>query len=134
MSHAHAHSEGPSAESLALNHEVSDARTQPVIWGVVMVAVTMVLAFVLAMVLLVVWVGPVADQSNTLSNDEVMQLQLPPAPRLEQNPRVDGDRIIAEATERLESYGWVNERAGKAHIPIERAMELLLEHGLDAVK
>lgn len=134
MSHAHAHSEGPSAESLALNHEVSDARTQPVIWGVVMVAVTMVLAFVLAMVLLVVWVGPVADQSNTLLNDEMTQLQLPPAPRLEQNPRVDGDRIIAEATERLESYGWVNERAGKAHIPIERAMELLLEHGLDAVK
>lgn len=134
MSHAHAHSEGPSAESLALNHEVSDARAQPVIWGVVMVAGTMVLAFVLAMVLLVVWVGPVADQSNTLSNDEVTQLQLPPAPRLEQNPRVDGDRIIAEATERLESYGWVNERAGKAHIPIERAMELLLEHGLDAVK
>lgn len=134
MSHAHAQSEGPSAESLALNHEVSDARTQPVIWGVVMVAVTMVLAFVLAMVLLVVWVGPVADQSNTLSNDEVTQLQLPPAPRLEQNPRVDGDRIIAEATERLESYGWVNERAGRAHIPIERAMELLLEHGLDAVK
>lgn len=134
MSHAHAQSEGPSAESLALNHEVSDARTQPVIWGVVMVAGTMVLAFVLAMVLLVVWVGPVADQSNTLSNDEVTQLQLPPAPRLEQNPRVDGDRIIAEATERLESYGWVNERAGRAHIPIERAMELLLEHGLDAVK
>lgn len=134
MSHAHAHSEGPSAESLALNYEVSDARTQPVIWGVVMVAVTMVLAFVLAMVLLVVWVGPVADQSNILSNDEATQLQLPPAPRLEQNPRVDGDRIIAEATERLESYGWVNERAGKAHIPIERAMELLLEHGLDAVK
>lgn len=134
MSHAHAHSEGPSAESLALNHEVSDARAQPVIWGVVMVAGTMVLAFVLAMVLLVVWVGPVADQSNTLSNDEVTQLQLPPAPRLEQNPRVDGDRIIAEATARLESYGWVNERAGRAHIPIERAMELLLEHGLDAVK
>ncbi|WP_322486819.1 hypothetical protein [Chloroflexus sp.] len=134
MSHAHAQSEGPSAESLALNHEVSDARVQPVIWGIVMVAGTMVLAFVLAMVLLVVWVGPVADQSNTLSNDEVTQLQLPPAPRLEQNPRVDGDRIIAEATERLESYGWVNERAGRAHIPIERAMELLLEHGLDAVK
>lgn len=134
MSHAHVHSEGPSAESLALNHEVSDARTQPVVWGVVMVAGVMVLAFVLAMVLLVVWVGPVTDQSNTLSNDEVTQLQLPPAPRLEQNPRVDGDRIIAEATERLESYGWVNERAGRAHIPIERAMELLLEHGLDAVK
>ncbi|WP_298815820.1 hypothetical protein [Chloroflexus sp.] len=134
MSHAHAHSEGPSAESLALNHEVSDARSQPVVWGVVIVFGVLILAFVLMGVVLALTAGSITDTSNTLSNDEVTQLQLPPAPRLEQNPRVDGDRIITEATERLESYGWVNERAGRAHIPIERAMELLLEHGLDAVK
>ncbi|MEF3274170.1 MAG: hypothetical protein K6356_07175 [Chloroflexus sp.] len=134
MSHAHVHSEGPSAESLALNHEVSDAHSRPVIWGVFMVFGVLVLAFVLMGVVLALVAGSITDTSNTMSNDEVTQLQLPPAPRLEQNPRVDGDRIIAEATERLESYGWVNERAGRAHIPIERAMELLLEHGLDAAK
>ncbi len=134
MSHAHVHSEGPSAESLALNHEVSDARPQPVVWGAVIVFGVLVLSFVLMGVVLVLIAGSITDTSNTISDDEVTQLQLPPAPRLEQNPRVDGDRIIAEATERLESYGWVNERAGRAHIPIERAMELLLEHGLDAAK
>ncbi len=134
MSHAHAHSEGPSAESLALNHEVSDARSQPVIWGFVIVFGVLLLAIVLMGGVLVVAAGSISDASNTLSNSEFSQLQLPPAPRLEQNPRVDGDRIITEATERLESYGWVNERAGKAHIPIERAMELILEHGLDAGK
>ncbi len=134
MSHAHAHSEGPSAESLALNHEVSDARSQPVIWGFVIVFGVLLLAIVLMGGVLVVAAGSISDASNTLSNREFSQLQLPPAPRLEQNPRVDGDRIITEATERLESYGWVNERAGKAHIPIERAMELILEHGLDAGK
>jgi hypothetical protein len=134
MSHAHVHSEGPSAESLALNHEVSDARSQPIVWGVVMVAGVLILAFVLMAGVLAVTAGSVADTSNTLSSSEATQLQLPPAPRLEQNPRIEGDRIIAEATEHLESYGWVNERAGRAHIPIERAMELLLEHGFDAVK
>ena len=30
----------------------------------------------------------------------------------------------AEKRERLESYGWADRRAGRAHIPIERAMEL----------
>lgn len=134
MSHAHAHSEGPSAESLALNHEISDARSQPVIWGVVMVFGVLILAFVFMGGLLAITAGSITDASNTLSDSEVTQLQLPPPPRLEQNPRVDGDRIIAEATARLESYGWVNEQAERAHIPIERAMELLLEHGLDAVK
>lgn len=134
MSHAHAHSEGPSAESLALNHEVSDARSTPVIWGLVIVFGTLLLAFVLMGLVLALTAGSITDASNTLRNDEVTQLQLPPAPRLEQNPRIDGDRIITEAKERLESYGWVNERAGRAHIPIERAMELLIEHGLDAGK
>ncbi|MCS6886991.1 MAG: hypothetical protein NZQ09_02180 [Chloroflexus sp.] len=134
MSHAHVHSEGPSAESLALNHEVSDVRSRPIVWGIVIVFGVLVLSFVLMGIVLAMAAGSITDTSNTLSNDEVTQLQLPPAPRLEQNPRVEGDRIIAEATERLESYGWVNERAGRAHIPIERAMELLLEHGLDVVK
>jgi hypothetical protein len=134
MSHAHVHSEGPSAESLALNHEVSDARSQPIIWGVVIVAGVLILSFVLMAGFLAITAGSITDTSNALLDNEVTQLQLPPAPRLEQNPRIEGDRIIAEATERLESYGWVNERAGRAHIPIERAMELLLEHGLEIVK
>ncbi|HEY6863542.1 MAG TPA: hypothetical protein VI319_06540, partial [Burkholderiales bacterium] len=30
----------------------------------------------------------------------------------------------AEKRERLESYGWSDRRAGRAHIPIERAMAL----------
>ncbi|MGQ9526536.1 hypothetical protein [Chloroflexus sp.] len=134
MSHAHAQSEGPSADSLALNHEVSDARSQPIVWGLVMVSIVLLLAFGVMAGLLAITAGSLTDTSNTLSNSEMSQMQLPPAPRLEQNPRVDGDRIVTEATERLESYGWVNERVGRAHIPIERAMELILEHGLDTVK
>jgi hypothetical protein len=30
----------------------------------------------------------------------------------------------------LNSYGWVDEKAGVAHIPIKRAMELLAQRGV----
>jgi len=33
----------------------------------------------------------------------------------------------------LSSYGWADSQAGKARIPIKRAMALLVEHGLPAV-
>jgi hypothetical protein len=36
----------------------------------------------------------------------------------------------AQALERLNSAGWVDQEAGIAHIPIETAMELLAERGL----
>jgi hypothetical protein len=130
MSHsAHGESHGPSAESLAAGHELSDARARPlVIAGVVLFALIIV-SFALTAALVVVAGSGVGDTSNVIDPAQAQE-QLPPAPRLEQNPRVDGDRIISQATERLESYGWVDKRAGTAHIPIERAIELVLEKGV----
>jgi hypothetical protein len=53
-----------------------------------------------------------------------------PQPRLERNERVEiGDfRLKEEQT--LNSYGWVDEKAGVVRIPIERAMQLLAQRGL----
>lgn len=53
------------------------------------------------------------------------------------NLQVDDDRgqmtaLISRQTEQLDSYGWVNRSNGVIHIPIERAMDLLLERGLPA--
>lgn len=38
-----------------------------------------------------------------------------------------GLKLLRAQQERLESYGWVDRRAGIAHIPIERAFDLYLE-------
>jgi len=40
---------------------------------------------------------------------------------------VRGTRQRAQKMERLGSYGWVDEKAGTVHIPIERAMELVAQ-------
>jgi hypothetical protein len=53
-----------------------------------------------------------------------------PNPKLEEDERgqLNGIRLNEEKT--LYSYGWVDEKAGTVHIPIERAMDLLVQRGL----
>ncbi len=56
--------------------------------------------------------------------------QLPPGPQLQVNPREDLKRYRAEQEHALESYSWENREDGTVRVPIERAMELLLQKGL----
>jgi len=53
-----------------------------------------------------------------------------PNPKLEEDERGQLNGIIANEDNELYSYGWVDEKAGTVHIPIDRAMELLVERGL----
>jgi hypothetical protein len=54
---------------------------------------------------------------------------LPPKPRLQVEPRVDLRELRAREEAKLHGYGWVDRNAGVVHIPIERAMDLVLEKG-----
>lgn len=118
------------ARSSAAGHEVSDARTGPLAWSILGVFILIVASFAAMGLLLALSAGGLAEFSNTIEDDPAAQQQLPPEPRLEQNPEVDSARIVEEANAQLESYGWVNKRTGTAHIPIDRAMELILERGV----
>lgn len=53
--------------------------------------------------------------------------EIPPVPRLQVNPDRDIEQLRAAEAERLDGYGWVDRSAGIAHIPVERAMDLLAE-------
>jgi hypothetical protein len=53
-----------------------------------------------------------------------------PDPRLETDERTQLNGIRIAEEQKLNSYGWVDEKAGTMHIPIERAMELLTQRGL----
>jgi hypothetical protein len=52
------------------------------------------------------------------------------APMLETNERGQCRDFLVNQENQLNSYGWVDEKAGVAHIPIERAMELTVQRGL----
>jgi hypothetical protein len=58
----------------------------------------------------------------------------PPEPRLEPDPVAPRLRMRAREDAVLTSYGWVDRNAGVARIPIERAMDLLVERGLPVTK
>ena len=58
--------------------------------------------------------------------------QLPPEPRLQTRPREDLQRMRAEEDRILGSYGWVDAQRGVVRIPIERAMEIVVDAGLPA--
>lgn len=131
--HGHGHGgEGASAESVAKGFEVSDWQSRPVVVLTIATFAIMFLAFAVMAALVFVTGGELGDTSHTLTATGEAEAQLPPEPRLEQNPNVDGERIITEAAERLESVGWADQGAGTAHIPIERAKELLVERGVNA--
>lgn len=53
-----------------------------------------------------------------------------PAPQLEVNERTElnGERLREEDT--LSTYGWVDQNAGVVRIPIDRAMDLVVQRGL----
>lgn len=53
-----------------------------------------------------------------------------PNPRLETDERTQLGDFLLNQDNILYSYGWVDEKAGIAHIPIERAMDLLVQRGL----
>jgi hypothetical protein len=53
-----------------------------------------------------------------------------PEPRLEEDERSQMRVFRLKEEQQLHTYGWVDEKAGVAHIPIERAMELVAERGL----
>jgi hypothetical protein len=67
-----------------------------------------------------------ADQ-RIVSPEEVAQF---PQPRLERNERVEIRDFRLKEEQTLNSYGWVDQKTGAVHIPIERAMQLLAQRGL----
>lgn len=56
-----------------------------------------------------------------------------PSPRLETQPAIELKKVRATEAARLNSYGWIDRNAGIAHIPIERAMDLIISRRLPEV-
>jgi ABC-type transport system substrate-binding protein len=126
---AHAHPHG-SLENPEVAHEHSDINVRGIVWFLAMLVVTAVV------VEIAMWGMFVALDKYEASNDPfVTPLAAPPGqpfpePRLQTTPWTDLQQFRADELKRIHSYGWVDQRAGVAHLPIEKAKELLLQRGL----
>jgi hypothetical protein len=55
---------------------------------------------------------------------------LPPPPRVQPNPGADLQNYYQSQQNLLNGYGWIDRQNGIVRLPIDRAMELLLQRGL----
>jgi hypothetical protein len=113
-----------------LGYEKRDANTVGVL------AFLAALAIVIAFVFLFTWglfrQYTVSDQNGGPASSFANVREVPPGPVLQVRPEEDLEHLLARQTQMLETYGWENRQAGTVRIPIEQAMDLLLQKGLPA--
>src|SRR5439155_15306591 len=72
-------------------------------------------------------VSQTENDSRKVSNADIARF---PQPRLETNESLEINDFRLQAEKKLNSYGWIDQKAGIARIPIDRAMQLLAQRGL----
>jgi hypothetical protein len=55
--------------------------------------------------------------------------ETPPPPHLQVNPRSDLAALHAREDAKLDHYGWIDRQAGRVHIPVARALDLMVAEG-----
>lgn len=127
MGTRHGHEHEPSA---GVQHETRDVHVRPLAWLGVGLAMLIVVAFVMMK-----GVFELLDRQQARSDTPPLPMvtqrpQQPPEPRLQTTPVPNRKLVIEQETKLLTTYGWVDQKAGTVHIPVERAMQLLAERGL----
>ena len=125
---------GPSMETIRARHELSGVNARGVFW--------FILWFVMSagVIHLLVWwtLGGMNRRevereagASPIGEGRLRELDQPlqPSPGHPTVPAQDLSAMKAEQLSRLHSYGPLEGDAGHVHIPIERAMEMLLQSG-----
>ncbi|HQU47234.1 MAG TPA: hypothetical protein PK867_30805 [Pirellulales bacterium] len=122
----------PSAESLQAKHETSDVHSKPLMLSALGLA-----AAVALVCLFLIWFFDRLEGWAHRRDPQLSPLvgsQVAPPPRLQENPAGDLKRMRAAEDQALYSYRWIDKERGVVQLPVERAMELLLEEGLPKTK
>jgi len=56
--------------------------------------------------------------------------EIPAGPLLQSMPHVDLQTYCEDQQQQVNTYGWVDQQAGVVRLPVDRAMDLILERGL----
>jgi hypothetical protein len=112
-----------------LGHETTDAEVKPILFFLIGLALLLVLALV-AMTGLYQFLSSGKTTEVRIDSGLVDSAQIPPAPKLQANPRDDLLSLGDYEKRRLNSYEWVDKNTGMFRIPIDRAMDIVGENGL----
>lgn len=115
-----------------VGHEYDDVDIRGLFWFVV------TLAGIVVVLQLGIWGLFVVFDKHEQSNDPTVSPlaepvgTLPPQPRLQTTPWTDLQQFRLHEDEYVDSYGWVDQKAGVVHLPIDTAKSLLLQRGIPA--
>jgi hypothetical protein len=112
-------------------HEESDVSVRGIVWSLVILSAC---GIVLHFTMTGLWwfFGQTMAPKDAVS-PWAGPRELPPSPRLQVAPVADLQTYTRTERERLSSYG-IDAESGAVHIPIERAMELVVQRGLPVRK
>ncbi len=110
-------------------YERRDANIRSILWLAAGVTITCALVF-WGLIELSKHFEAVAKSNDPEISPLADTKQIPPAPRLQDNSFRDLEEFRAVQDRTLASYAWINRQDGVVQIPVDRAMELILERGL----
>lgn len=109
-------------------HEKRDVSIRAIVWAAVGLVALIVFTFMAMEAMRSHFTEREARLSPPASPlAETYGQQLPPEPRLQDNPLRDLEALRAHESALLDGYGWVDRNAGTVRIPIAQAIELLAE-------
>jgi hypothetical protein len=113
------------------DHERSDARVGPLAKFLIVMTAGVLFSFAFSVVLFEFFDQRVESKGPTASPVQVRD-ELAPEPRLQVVPGLDLRRQKALEEQRLTTYGWVEEENRIVRIPVDKAIDVLVENGLPA--
>ncbi len=125
-------------------HPHSSSSQEPVLDGELDVrslsGLTIGLLVIIVIAVIAVWFLGLGIRDRLAAEDppppalpEARMEHRPPAPNLQIDPRQQLLDLRADEERVLTTYGWVDETNGLTHIPIDRAMDLLVDQGLPVI-
>lgn len=124
MSEPQQHPEIPAVH----RHETHDAETRYVMVFIAVIAVTVAVAMWGSKALFYYFVHH--EQSGAPAYTFRNVKTLPPSPILEPVSHALLENYLGNVHKELNSYGWIDRSQGIVHIPVDRAIQLVLKQGL----
>ena len=108
------------------DHDRTDWNLRYVVWGAAVLVVSISVGLTALWWMFKEFHGGAANQQMGTARATVQENR-PPEPLLQVSPTDDWTEMLKREQEILNSYRWVDRSKGIVHIPIERAMELMVE-------
>jgi hypothetical protein len=126
-------SHGPENPDTSRGYEVEDASVREVLWTGVGLAVGTIIVCIAVFGLLRVLQNAEIGSRQPISELNV-STTVPPEPRLQEKPWVEMELFRQREDQMLTTYGWADQASGRVRIPIDRAMDMVIQRGLPARK